>query len=72
MRSNKCVKLVYLASKAPVSGRTAYDFNDRGQSATQRCDRVRALEHENALLEAVVSQTRADIMRLRQLIEAVD
>lgn len=67
MRPNKRVRLVDLGSALPKASAKVYDFGVR-QTESSRSDRIRVLEHENALLMRVLSETRTDIERLRELL----
>lgn len=71
MRSIHCVDLAYLESEAPKASAEVYDFRKR-RTENRRQHRIRALEYENALLEAVVSETGNEIARLRELLIAPD
>jgi hypothetical protein len=69
MRSNECVDLIYLQTAAPDASAKVYDFRMR-QTENRRQRRIRALEHENALLAGVLSETSNEIARLRKLLTA--
>lgn len=69
MRPNKCVKLSYLEPAVPKTGVKVYDLAVR-QTESRRQRRIRALEHENALLMRVLSETRTEIVRLRKFLAA--
>jgi hypothetical protein len=69
MRPNKCVGLVYRESAVPEASAKVYDFAMR-QTESRRHRRIKALEHENALLTRVVSETQTEIVRLREFLAA--
>lgn len=67
MSSIQCVDLAYFEAEAPRTSAKVYDFRIR-QTENRRQRRIRALEHENALLAAVLSETSNEIARLRKLL----
>jgi hypothetical protein len=69
MRRNECVDLTYLQAAAPNASAKVYDFRMR-QTENRRQRRIRALEHENALLAGVLSETVNEIAHLRKLLTA--
>jgi hypothetical protein len=69
MRRNECVDLTYLQVAAPNASAKVYDFRMR-QTENRRQRRIRALEHENALLAGVLSETANEIAHLRKLLTA--
>jgi hypothetical protein len=69
MRPNECVDLTYLQAAAPKASAKVYDFRLR-QTENRRQRRIRALKHENALLEGVLSETTNEIAHLRKLLTA--
>jgi hypothetical protein len=69
MRPDKCVGLECPESAAPKASAKVYDFAVR-RTESRRQRRIRALEHENALLTRVVSETRTEILRLREFLAA--
>lgn len=71
MRSIHCVDLAYLKSEAPKASAEVYDFGMR-RTESRRQHRISALEYENALLKAVLSETGNEIARLRELLTAAD
>jgi hypothetical protein len=69
MRSNECVDLTYLQAAAPKGSAKVYDFRMR-KTENRRQRRIRALEHENALLAGALSETSNEIAGLRKLLTA--
>jgi hypothetical protein len=67
MRSNECVDLTYLQAVVPKASAKVYDFRMR-KTENRRQRRIRALEHENALLTCALSETSNEIARLRELL----
>jgi hypothetical protein len=68
MRVNKHIKSVYDSASAEVSA-TIYNFGTRLK--TSDClRRVKVLQYENALLTRAVSETRNELVRLRELLAA--
>jgi hypothetical protein len=70
MSPNKRVELIYRDSTAPKTSAKVYDFGVR-KTENIRGSRIRVLEHENALLTRVVSDTRTEILRLRKLLPSL-
>ena len=71
MRLNQCIDLAYTDAEVPKAGAEVYDFRMR-QAENRRQRRIRALEHENALLAGVLSETSSEVARLRKLLSAPD
>lgn len=69
MRPIQSIDLTYYDVKAPKANAEVYDFRIR-QTENRRQRRIRDLEHENALLAAVLSETSDEIARLRKLLTA--
>jgi hypothetical protein len=69
MRANKCVKSAYLEAAAPKATAKVYDFPMR-QTEDRYQRRIRALEHENALLAGVLCEITDEVARLRKLLTA--
>jgi hypothetical protein len=67
MRANNRFELVFPESALPKASANVYDFGTR-QTDSSRLQRIKALEHENALLMRMVSEVRIEIVRLRQLL----
>lgn len=66
MRTNNLVELVCPESVLPKASADVYDFGAR-QTESGRFRRIKALEHENALLTRMVSEIGIEIVRLRKL-----
>lgn len=66
MRTNNLVELVYPESLLPKASADVYDFGAR-HTESSRFRRIKALEHENALLKRMVSEIGIEIARLRKL-----
>jgi hypothetical protein len=69
MRPNQRVESACRQAAAPKAGAKVYDFHMR-QTESRRHRRMRALEQENALLARVLSETRNEIVRLREVLSA--
>jgi hypothetical protein len=69
MGVNQCFDLAYIEAEAPNASAKVYDFRMR-QAENRRQRRIRALEHENALLAGVLSETSNEIAQLRKLLTA--
>src|SRR5262245_12034798 len=69
MYSRKCVKLRYSATAAPSASAKVYDFGVR-QTESSRQQRIWILQQENAMLTRVLSETRTEVVRLRNLLTA--
>jgi hypothetical protein len=69
MCPERCVDLIRLGAASPQASAKIYDFGVR-RTDGDRLRRVRALEHENALLARALSETRAAVVRLRTLLAA--
>ena len=68
MRATNPMDLSCLESALPAaSNANVYDLVLR-QDETSRLRRIRDLEHENALLMRMVSETQIEIARLRDLL----
>ena len=67
MRPNQSVGLVYLESAKPKASAKIYEFTVR-QTESRGHRRVKALERENIMLMRVLSETRTEIARLRELL----
>jgi hypothetical protein len=66
MRTNNRFELVFPEAAAPKANANVYDLGAR-QADSGRL-RIKALEHENALLLRMVSDVRIEIARLRKLL----
>jgi hypothetical protein len=64
MRPKKRGKLIRLESSAPAAGAKVYDLTMR-KTASRYQRRIRDLQHENALLTRILSETQIEIGRLR-------
>jgi hypothetical protein len=69
MRANNCVSLVHLDSELQKASASVYDFDER-QTERLRLRRIRALQHENALLARVAIEIRTEIALLRKSLTA--
>jgi hypothetical protein len=69
MRLNQCIDLDYTEIEASKASAKVYDFRMR-QAENRRQRRIRGLEHENALLARVLSETSSEIARLRKSLTA--
>jgi hypothetical protein len=67
VRANNWVDRVYPESALPKTGANVYDFGAR-QTEGGRLRRIRALEHENALLTRMASEVGIELARLRKLL----
>jgi hypothetical protein len=65
MRATNPIELACLESALP--GANVYDLGLK-QDESSRLRRIRDLEHENALLMRMVSETQIEIARLRELL----
>lgn len=69
MRANNPVKLIRRECALPEESASVYDLAVRRTESSDLC-RIRALEHEKALLMRMVSETQTEIARLRRLLIA--
>lgn len=69
MRPNKCGETAFLEAALPKASAKIYYFRLR-ETENLRQRRIRALEHENALLAGVLSEIVDEIARLRKLLTA--
>jgi hypothetical protein len=69
MRPNQRINLAYIEAASPKASAKVYYFRMR-QAENRRQRRITALEHENALLAGVLSETSNEIARLRKLLTA--
>lgn len=67
MRASNTNELVRLDSAVPTARANVYDLGER-QEESVRLRRIGVLEHENALLMRMVSETHVELTRLRQLL----
>jgi hypothetical protein len=67
MRANNAFELIYLGSDQPKAEANVYDIGAR-QTESSCGRRIKALEHENALLMLMISELGTDIMRVRGLL----
>ncbi len=67
MRANNAFELVYLGPEQPKAEANVYDLGAR-QTENSCGRRIKALEHENALLMLMISELGTDIMRVRGLL----
>ncbi len=67
MRANNAFELIYLGSEPPQAEANVYDLGAR-QTESSCGRRIKALEHENALLMLMISELGTDIMRVRGLL----
>ena len=67
MRANNSVELAYPDAGSPDATANVYDFGAR-QTESGRQLRIRALEHENALLARIMSEIGLDVSRLRRFL----
>ena len=70
MRPIQSIDPTYFDVKAPKANAEVYDFRVR-QAENRRQRRIRDLEHENALLAAVLSKTSNEVACLRKLLTDV-
>jgi hypothetical protein len=71
MRANEWVGAVSSEPGQPKDSADLYDFGVK-QTETGRLRRIKALEHENALLTRMVSETGIQIAHLRKLLNGHD
>jgi hypothetical protein len=67
MRATNPIEPVSSESVLPRSDANVYDLGLK-QDESGRVRRIRDLEHENALLMRMVSETQIEIARLRELL----
>lgn len=67
MRGNNRVELIRRESALPNATADLYDFGAK-QTESSRLRRIKALEHENASLMRVLSETGVEVGRLRALL----
>jgi hypothetical protein len=67
MRTNNSPESGYRESVPPKSSADVYDFGER-QTESGRRRRIKALQHENALLTQMVSELGIEIVRVRKLL----
>ncbi len=67
MRATNPIEPVCPESALPKSKANVYDLGLK-QDESSRLRRIRDLEHENALLMRMVSETQIEIARLRELL----
>jgi hypothetical protein len=69
MRATDPIELACLESAPVSSNANVYDLGLK-QDESSRLRRIRDLEHENALLMRMVSETQMRIARLRELLSS--
>jgi hypothetical protein len=67
MRTHNSPELVYREPAPLKSSADVYDFGER-QTESGRRRRIKALQHENALLTQMVSELGIEIVRVRKLL----
>ena len=69
MRATNPIELACLESALPGANANVYDLGLK-KDESSRLRRIRDLEHENALLMRMVSETQIEIARLRDLLSS--
>jgi hypothetical protein len=69
MRATNPMEQACLESASPSASANVYDLGLK-QDESSRLRRIRDLEHENALLMRMVSETQTEILCLRELLSS--